>query len=120
MRDRRLKVFEEAVDGLVESLDATVRLARWTGNEPKPQPLVASAGKLIERLGAASRLATARFQGPPTDVAKVTAMCAALKRLDDAHVAYRQRSESTRPDPDALVSLEAEVAATAATSTGWK
>lgn len=120
MRDRRLQVFQEAFEGLVESLEAMVRLSRWTGPEPKPEPLVNSAAKLLDRLGAAGRLSTSRFHGPPTDVAKVTAMCAALKRLDAAHLAYRQRVGMASVDLDALAVLESEVAATAATSDSWR
>lgn len=120
MKDRRLQVFQEAVEGLVESLEATVRLSRWTGTEPKPEPLVNSAAKLLDRLGAAGRLSTSHFHGPPTDVAKVTAMREALKRLDAAYLTYRQKIGFSAVDLDALVNLESEVAATAATSDSWR
>lgn len=120
MTDRKLMVFQDAVDGLVESLEATVRLSRWTGAEAKPEPLVASAGKLVARLGAAGRLATSRFHGNPGEVSKVAAMCVALKRLDAAYLTYRQRLGFSRLDVGAMVALESEVAATAATSTAWR
>jgi hypothetical protein len=119
MKDQRLQVFRTTIDAVLESLQAVVRLARWTGTEAKPESLVASASKLLERLGTADRLSVARFTGRDADVAKVGAMCAAMKRLDAAYVAYMQ-STRTQSDPkSAADTLESEIAATAATSGAW-
>jgi protein tyrosine phosphatase (PTP) superfamily phosphohydrolase (DUF442 family) len=119
MRDQRLRVFRTAVDGLVESLDAFVRLSRWTEGESKPEPLVAAAAKLFERLGAADRLAASQFQGPPADTAKVTAMCSALKRLDAAYLAYCKQGASATHRAEAMTALETEIAATAELALRW-
>jgi hypothetical protein len=116
MKDQRLKVFRAALDGLTESLEALVRVTRWTEAEAPPEPLRAAVAKLTERLGSADRLASRAFVGSPADTSKVNAMCAAMKRLDAAYVAYRKRVDA-KPDhaADAAHTLETEIAeATAA------
>ncbi len=124
MKDPRVQVFRSAVEGLVESLEALIRLSRWTDADPKPAPLVASASKLLDRLGAADRLSAAKFHGTATDVGKVSAICAVLKRLDGAYVTYRQQAESRSNGPqgtaDAIAALETELAATVADSAVWR
>ena len=122
MRDQRLKVFRDAVEQLIESLEAFIRLARWDGTEAKPEPLVALSAKLLDRLGAADRLSDARFQGPPAEVAKVDAMRVALKRLDAAYAAYCRETRNAAAGTDlkaAVATLESEVGATAATASSW-
>ncbi len=119
MRDQRLRVFRTAVDGLLESLDAVIRLSRWNEAESKPEPLVTAAAKLLDRLGAADRLAASHFNGPATDVAKVTAMRSAMKRLDGAYLAYCKQSSSPAEKADAATALETEVSATSALANKW-
>ncbi|HVJ95134.1 MAG TPA: hypothetical protein VM580_35395 [Labilithrix sp.] len=109
MRDQRLRVFRTAVDSLLESLEAIVRLSRWTEAEPRPEPLVTAAAKVQERLGAADRLAASRYNGPPAAVAKVTFMCGMMKRLDAAFLTYCKNRDSG----DAANALEAEISAVA-------
>jgi hypothetical protein len=120
MKNHRILVFRNAIEGLVESLEAVVRLSRWSDTEPKPAPLVLSAGKLQERLGAAERLSSARFQGTPHEVDKVGAMCVVLKGLDEAYVTYRQQLDSPGNENtgEAVAALETKVAALAAES--WR
>ncbi|CAN5662772.1 hypothetical protein BH09MYX1_BH09MYX1_58340 [soil metagenome] len=124
MKDHRLQIFRNAVEGLVESLEAVIRLSRWTGQEAKPEPLVAAASQLISRLGTADRLAASRFSGPAADVTRVTAMCAAMRRLDAAHLVYRKRMDEVRGNAeganDAAAALEVEVAATTAGAAAWR
>jgi hypothetical protein len=98
MKDQRLQVFRLAVEGLLESLDAFVRVSRWSEPEPPPEPLRTA-----------------------TDVNKVTAMCLTMKRLDAAYVAYRQRVESV-PDQarDAVAALEIEIGEATASSANWR
>src|SRR5690349_5162394 len=115
MKDRRLEVFRTAVFSLMESLDAVVRLSRWGEAEPPPEPLVAAEGKLLERLGAAERLSSAKFNGSPADAGRVTVLCAAMKRLDAAYLTYRKTVESSRENSeDAAALLEIEIAGTTA------
>jgi hypothetical protein len=112
MKDRRVETFRNAASALVESLEAVVRLSRWSGDEAAPEPLVSAAGKVVERLGAADRLVTSRYEGPQADVARVTAMCDAMKRLDVAYRAFRKKADGSPHDArEAATVLEHEVAA---------
>jgi len=119
MKDQRLKVFRNAVEQLIESLEASIRLARWDANEAKPDPLVAAAAKLLDRLGAADRLSSARYQGSPAEVAKVDAMRGAMKRLESAYAAYRKEAKPGGDIVAAVAALESEVGAVAGTSHSW-
>lgn len=115
MKDRRLEVFRSTTLGLIESLDAVVRLARWGETEAPPEPLVKAAGKLSDRLGAADRLSSSTFNGAPADATKVTAMCAAMKRLDGAYLTYRKDiASSPEKTHDAASALEVEIGGTTA------
>jgi hypothetical protein len=117
MKDQRLKVFRAALDAVTESLDALVRVARWSDvAEAPPEPLRTAVSKLVERLGTADRIASGTFVGSPADMTKVNAMCATMKRLDLAYVAYRKRLESkSEPPTQAAAALEVDIAeATAA------
>ncbi|HVH46153.1 MAG TPA: hypothetical protein VM925_27575 [Labilithrix sp.] len=113
MKEHRMQVFRSAIEGLIESLEAVIRLSRWDEAEAKPEPLVSSAGKLLERLGTADRLSSAKFHGTPTEMNKVGAMCAVLKRLDVAYLAYRQQIDAPQAGAstsDAVAALETELA----------
>src|SRR4051812_20572966 len=101
MKDERVTFFRKALEGLIDSLDATVRVTRWSGNEPIPEPLKQSAARLVERLGTADRLASGTFNGSAVDVARVKEMCSAMRRLDAAYVTYRQRIESAPAEREA-------------------
>jgi hypothetical protein len=121
MKSQRLEVFRGAIDGLVESLDAVVRVSRWTDPEAPPEPLRTAVSRLPTRLGAADRLSSGMFVGSPADANKVGAMCTAMKRLDAAYVAYRKRVESTPEQAaDAGNSLEREIAEATAGASYWK
>jgi hypothetical protein len=111
MKDRRLQVFRGALDALIESLDAHVRVTRWNDVEAPPEPLRAAATKLSERLGTAGRLTSGTFVGTPTDSTRVRALCASMKQLDGAYLAYRKRLEYTPgEEKDAVAALECEIA----------
>jgi hypothetical protein len=116
MNDHRLQVFRTAIEGLIESLEAVIRLSRWSDLEPAPAPLVASAGLLQDRLGTAERLSSARFHGTPAEVNRVGAMRVALKGLDEAYVTYRQQLDLPGKEntDEAVAALETKVAALAA------
>jgi hypothetical protein len=121
MKDQRLKVFRSAVEGVIESLDALVRVSRWKEAEAPPEPLRTAVSKLVDRLGTADRLSTGAFLGSPADVNKVSAMCTAMKRLDTAYVTYRKRVQSApEQTADAASALEAEIAETTAASAYWR
>jgi hypothetical protein len=121
MRDSRLQVFRAAADGLIESLEAVIRLSRWSGPEGKPEPLLASEAKLSERLGVANRLAASRFQGSATEVAKVDAICVVLRQLDAAYLTYRQGLPlAADHGADASAALETELTKATSSSAAWR
>jgi hypothetical protein len=110
MKDHRLAFFRQTLESLVESLDATARLSRWDSSEPAPEPLRENAAKLGERLNAANRLAGSKLVGAGPVVAVLTAMSAAMQRLDSAYVQYRSRIESKPAETDeAAVALDSEI-----------
>ena len=109
MKDQRIQVFRAATVALIESLDAVVRLSRWSAEDAAPEPLRDAAAKIVERLSAANRLAGGKFNGKSEDTERVTKMCDAMKKLDAAYVAYR-KGASNAPEA-ATMALELEVAA---------
>lgn len=120
MNDQRIAYFRRALEALVDSLDATARLSRWDEAEIAPEPLRESAGKLGERLSAASRLAGGKFVGAQQVVATLTGMSGAIKRLDAAYVQYRHKVDSGPAERDeAAVALDAEIGTVKAELEGW-
>ena len=108
-KDPRIVTFRGALESLIESLDATVRIARWDASgEPIPEPLRRSAGQLQERLGSANRLAAGRFVGAPAVLATSDAIKEAVRGLDAAFVAYRKRAEGDQ-SKEATIELDSEV-----------
>jgi hypothetical protein len=109
MKDQRIPFIRKTLDSVLESLEATLRVKRWTGND-LPEPLKRAADRLLERLGTADRLGSSAFRGSPSDMSRVTAMLGAMKRLDTAYVAYRARVEKTPVDKDAAAeALDEEI-----------
>jgi hypothetical protein len=110
MKDARVTTFRKTLEGLIESLDATVRVTRWTGAESVPEPLKESASRLLSRLGAADKLVAGGFMGSPADVARVNAMRGAIRRLDAAYVTHRHALAGTASERDSAASaLTAEI-----------
>ncbi len=112
MKDQRIQVFRTATFALIESLDAVVRLSRWSGDDAVPDPLRDAAAKVVDRLSAANRLAGGKFNGNVADAARVTKMCAAMKKLDAADVAYRKGASSAPEAATAALELEVGTAST--------
>src|SRR5262245_65240060 len=100
MKDTRVAFFRKTLEGLIESLDATLRLKRWNGAEDVPAPLQESASRLVSCLGTADRLASGSFIGSAADTARVNAMLGAMRRLDAAYVAYRRQVDLPPGDGD--------------------
>ena len=120
MNDQRVAAFRKVLTSLVESLDATIRVARWSGPEAIPTPLENSASKLLDHLGSANRFAADRYLGPPPVVACMTAMSAATKILDGAYVEYRRHIEGEKAEVErAAMALDHELDRVKATSHQW-
>jgi hypothetical protein len=110
MKDNRIKVFQTAIEALLESLDAYVRVERWSDSGDLPEPLHTAATKLNDRLAAADRLTSGIFVGTPADSHKVSAICSAMKRLDAAYVNCRHQIErNPAQGANAWAALEAEI-----------
>ena len=108
-KDPRIVTFRGALESLIESLDATVRIARWEAlGEPIPEPLRDSAAQLQDRLGSANHLAAGRFVGAPAVVATSDAIKEAVRALDAAFIAYRKRAEGGQKE-EAVIELDGEV-----------
>ena len=122
MKDQRIPFIRKTLDSLLESLEATLRVRRWTGAEAIPEPLKLKADRLIDRLGAADRLAESAFRGTPGDMTRVEAMVSAMKRLDSAYVAYRARVEKSAADKEkeeAAVALDEAIGEVKGHSEEW-
>jgi len=120
VNDQRVTAFRKVLNSLVESLDATIRVARWSGPEPIPAPLQSSASTLLNHLGSANRFAADRYSGSPPVVACMTAMSAATKVLDAAYVEYRRHIEGPKEERDrAAMALDHEIDSVKATSHQW-
>lgn len=120
MNDLRVAAFRKALTSLVESLEATLRVARWTGPEEIPTPLENSASKLLDHLGSANRFAADRYSGSPPVVECMTAMSAATKALDGAYVEYRRHLEGPKEELEqAAMALDHEIDGVKATSHRW-
>jgi hypothetical protein len=120
MKDQRVPFIRRALDGVIESLEAALRVKRWTGSEDIPEPLKRAADRLVERLGTADRLAETAFRGAPQDVGRVKAMVGAIRQLDVAYVAFRQTIDR-KPDEveDAARALTEEIDRVKGTSESW-
>jgi hypothetical protein len=112
MNDRRIQVFRTATFALIESLDAVVRLSRWSGDDAAPEPLRDAAATIVQRLAAANRLAGGKFNGNVADAARVTKMCDAMKKLDAAYVTYLKGTSSSREAATAALELAVGAAST--------
>jgi len=110
MKDQRVSFLRQTLQALLDSLDATARLSRWSSADTAPEPLRESAAKLGERLSAANRLSSSNFVGATQVVASLTGMSQAIQRLDAAYVQYRSRITSKPAEQaDAAVALDAEI-----------
>jgi hypothetical protein len=111
LKDRRITYARSVLGELVESLDATVRIGRWSGGDV-PTPLRENAALLVDRLGKANRLAASRFAGAPRSAAEFSALSVAIQRLDRAFVGYRSmldRAEGERMLEAEIATVRAEI-----------
>jgi hypothetical protein len=110
MKDQRIPALRRALDALLESLEATLRVKSWAGSDDIPEPLRNAAGRLIERFGAADRMSGFTPRSTALEAARVQAMSAAIRRLDVAYVAFRQALERAPARAEsALSSLRHEI-----------
>jgi hypothetical protein len=122
-KDPRIVTFRGTLESLIDSLDATVRIARWQGDagEAIPEPLQRSAEQLQTRLSSANRLASGKFVGAPAVVLKSEAIKEAIGQLDAAFVAYRKRLDGPTGDhAEAAVVLDTVLGQVKADAHRWE
>ncbi len=107
MKDKRVLVFRKSLEELVESLDATLRLANWDGADAVPDPLRDDAARLITRLGTTDRMAAGVFKGNPRDVQSVNELTGAMRRLEAAYMVYRKQLKTVGGADEAATKLSA-------------
>jgi hypothetical protein len=90
MMDKRVAYRRDVLEGLLDSLEATMRLARWPEAEAVPPALKSSAATLSERLGVANRLTNDQVQGAPTAKKAMEEISKAIRYLDGVYVEYRK------------------------------
>ncbi len=85
MNDRRVTAIRNALEALVESIDATLRIARWDISDPLPDSLRLAAAQLEANLKVANELARGNVSGTPAIVHRLTVSSAAVQRLTTAY-----------------------------------
>ena len=121
MKDQRVVFLRGVFDGLMESLDATVRISRWTDTtESVPEPLQRAATQLLDRLGTANRLAAGKFAGSAVLIASMTEISGAIHKLDAAFVEFRRTlAGSPTQKTDGASALDAELESVRAEAARW-
>jgi hypothetical protein len=110
MKDQRIPALRRALDALLESIEATLRVKSWAGSDEIPEPLRNTAERLIERLGTADRLSSFTPRSGALEAERVQAMSAAIRRIDAAYVAFREALERAPASAEsALASLREEI-----------
>jgi hypothetical protein len=105
MNDRRVAAIREALENLLDSIDATSRLKRWDVTEPFPESLRKSATELDARLESANQLASKSYVGSQLVVSRLSGISDAIRRLDWACKDFRERI--TREPEQLSVALDA-------------
>jgi hypothetical protein len=98
-------VFREALANLLESVEATVEVARAT--EPAPEPTRAVAAKLQSRFATAERLVRGKFMGNRIDTERVATLCGAISDVQGAYLAYCGKARQPSVAAEALQMLAA-------------
>ena len=120
LKDSRPRSIRRTLDGVLESLDATIQVRRWSAAEPVPDTLRSVAARLLEHLGAAERLMSREFRGTPQDEKRVVSMTRAIKKLDTAFVAFRRSLERAPTEADAASQvLASEIEQVQQTNDDW-
>ena len=110
--DACVAAFRSALESLMTSMDAAVRIARWTeAPEAIPAPLKKAATALDERLANATKLAETKVVGAPQVTARINAMSECIRRLDEAYKAYRAEiADAPGTVAEAALTLDAAIA----------
>jgi hypothetical protein len=110
MNDRRVAAIREALEVLLDSIDATSRLKRWDASDSFPESMRQSATQLDQRLEAANKLAASSYVGNTLVVSRLNGISDAIRRLDRACTDFRVRiAQDPTQLSAALDAMDAEV-----------
>jgi hypothetical protein len=112
MKDARVAAYRTALESLMTSMDAAVRIARWTeAPDAIPAPLQKAASALDERLATATKLADSKVVGAPQVTARINAMSDCIRRLAEAYRAYRAEiTDAPGTEAEAALALDVAIA----------
>jgi hypothetical protein len=110
MNDRRVAAIRSALESLIESIDATTRIARWDLADPVPDSLRLAAAQLDKNLKLANELAQGNFSGTPVVSSRLRGTSAAIRQLAGAYEEFRGRNCTSKEENwDALAGLDAAI-----------
>jgi len=110
MNDRRVAAIRSALEALIESIDATTRIARWDLAEPVPDSLRAAAAQLEANLTLANKLVQGNFSGTPAVTSRLVGTSSAIRQLTSAYDEFRNRNCSSKEEnSEALAALDAAI-----------
>ncbi len=110
MNDRRVAAIRSALEVLVESIDASSRIARWDVSDPVPDSLRLAAAQLDANLKLANELVQGNFSGTPAVTSRLIGTSAAIRQLTSAYDEFRNRNCANNEENwDALATLDAAI-----------
>jgi hypothetical protein len=118
LKDKRVASLRNALQAVLDSLDATVRITRWSGSEGIPEPLRVAAAEVEQRLAVAKQVASSNTSVAPSLVQVMGSMAGAVGRLDAAYATYRKGLEAS--PFEAAIALDQEVGEVRADESRWQ
>jgi hypothetical protein len=110
MNDRRVAAIREALEALLDSIDATSRLQRWDASDSVPESLRRSAALFDQRREAANKLAASSYVGNILVLSRLNGISDAIRRLDRACEEMRTRvAQDPQQVSAALDAMDTEV-----------
>ncbi len=110
MNDRRVAAIRSALEVLVESIDATTRIARWDLADPIPDSLRLAAAQLDANLTLANKLVEGNFSGTLAVTSRLVGTSTAIRQLASAYDEFRNRKcASSEESKEALATLDAAI-----------
>ena len=104
MNDLRVKAIRNALEALIESADATSRIARWGQQDSVPDSLRQAAERIEANRKAANSLTLDKAVGAPAIVHRLSASTNAIRSLSAAYDEFLEFKRD--PNNDLAVALE--------------
>lgn len=102
-------VFRDALANLLDSVDATLEVARAAEPSTMPEPTRALASKLQARFASAERLARGKFVGNRVDTQRVATLCGAISNVQGAYLTFCGKARQPSAAEGAVEALSAAV-----------